>query len=312
MGGLSSHPALDDLRAFVLVAEAAGFRRASRTVGVKQSVLSRRISNLEDALGASLFERTREGVRLTYAGSRFLREVRTIFTQLDSAVRSVRAAGTATLGCIRIGTVASISGGFMGRLLRDWRRAHPDVMVEFEAGFPQENLARVAHREIDVAIMTGTPSVADLESEALWMESVFAVLPGDHSLAHRTSVQLEELQGELFIVMRHPPGPEIYDWIIRRLSSLGSSPSIREQAVGRETLLSLVGLGFGVTLASSAETGIRHPNVCFVQIESEQLPFSAVWSPANDNPALRRFLSEARALSRRWTAAPLRTPDPSP
>ena len=57
-------PNLEDLRAFVAVAEASGFRRASRDTGVKQSVLSRRVVSMEDALGASLFERNREGVRL--------------------------------------------------------------------------------------------------------------------------------------------------------------------------------------------------------------------------------------------------------
>lgn len=74
----------------------------------------------------------------------------------------------------------------------------------------------------------------------------------------------------------------------------------------------MVGLGFGTTFASSAETAIRYPNVSFIPVTGEQLPFSFVWSAANDNPALRRFLSEARALSRRWPAEPSQTPDPSP
>lgn len=304
-------PSLDDLRAFVAVAEASGFRRASRNTGVKQSVLSRRVVNMEDALGASLFERNREGVRLTYAGSHFLRDVRPIFARLDSAFRNVRQVGAAAEGCIRVGTVAAISGGFLSQLLRYWRTYHEGVAVQFEAALGQESIAKVVARQLDLAIVTGSPSALEYQTETLWSEDVVIAVSSQHAIAERQSVRLSELRAERFIVMRHPPGPDVDDWIIRRLSDLGSSPEVEEQAVGRETLFSLVGLGFGVTFASSAEMAIEYPNVSLVRVDDEQLPFSFVWSPANDNPALRRFLSEARLLSRRWPDAGIQAPDPA-
>lgn len=301
-------PTLDTLRAFVAVAEAAGFRRASRIVGAKQSVLSRRVSDLEDMLGTSLFERTREGVQLTHAGSRFLREVRPVFTGLDSAIRIARSAGAAAEGCISIGTVASISSGFLYALLRGWRSAHGAVGIQFEAGLAQEHIGRVVARQLDLAIVAGSPSSPEYETDVLWSEAVFVALPGQHALSGRDSVELEELQKQCFLVTRQPPGPDVHDWILRRFSNLGSSPTIDEQSVGRETLFSMIGLGFGITFASSAETAIHYPNVSFVQVEGEMLPFSFVWSAANDNPALRRFLSEARLLARERIGAPSRTP----
>ena len=167
-------------------------------------------------------------------------------------------------------------------------------------------------KELDLAIVTGSRSSPDYESAIFWFEDVFAALAGQHPLARQRRVQLSSLAAERFLVTRHPPGPEIYDWIISRLSGLGSRPIVEEQAVGRDTLLSLVGLGFGVTLASSAETTISYPNVSFVKLDGERLPFSFVWLPTNDNPALRRFLSGARVLSSRWLAGPSRTPDLSP
>lgn len=251
-----------------------------------------------------MFQRTRDGVELTYAGKSFLREVRTVLSGLESAVRVVRAAGTAAEGCIRIGTVASVSGGFLGQLLREWRVVHPDVTVEIEAALPQENIARISTKQLDVAIVTGSRSSPDYDSETLWFESVYAALAGQHLLAQSESIELSALNGERFLVTRHPPGPEIYDWIISRLSGLGARPIVEEQSVGRDTLISLVGLGFGVTLASSAETAIQYPNVSFVRLAGEQLPFSFIWSATNDNPALRRFLSDARLLAGRWPAVP--------
>jgi hypothetical protein len=61
----------------------------------------------------------------------------------------------------------------------------------------------------------------------------------------------------------------------------------------------LVALGFGISITNEAATATRFPEVVFRPIATAEdvLPFSAVWSPANDNPVLRRFLSLARRLS---------------
>ncbi|MEM7670953.1 MAG: LysR family transcriptional regulator, partial [Pseudomonadota bacterium] len=57
------------------------------------------------------------------------------------------------------------------------------------------------------------------------------------------------------------------------------------------------GLGRGLTLTSQATTVSTIPGVIYRPIDGEILSFSAVWSPRNDNPALRRLLSMARQMS---------------
>ena len=61
----------------------------------------------------------------------------------------------------------------------------------------------------------------------------------------------------------------------------------------------LVALGFGISIASEAATATRYPEVVFRPLATaeDMLPYSAVWLPGNDNPALRRFLSLARSLA---------------
>ncbi|MDR3472423.1 MAG: hypothetical protein P4M09_12145 [Devosia sp.] len=57
----------------------------------------------------------------------------------------------------------------------------------------------------------------------------------------------------------------------------------------------------GITITTSADAAIRYPGVALAEIFDERLPFSAIWSPRNDNhnPALRRFLSAARIRPRK-------------
>jgi DNA-binding transcriptional LysR family regulator len=85
--GADASPAQDitALRSALLVREHLGFRRASEVLGVNQSVLSRRVLALEDALGVSLFQRHAGGARPTGAGERFLREVAQALMLLQQA-----------------------------------------------------------------------------------------------------------------------------------------------------------------------------------------------------------------------------------
>ena len=84
---------------------------------------------------------------------------------------------------------------------------------------------------------------------------------------------------------------------MRELADLGRHPEIQVQSVGRDNLLPLVAIGQGLTLVSEAMTVAALPGITYRPIAGEMLPFSAVWSPANDNPSFRRLLSMAKAAS---------------
>jgi len=304
---------LKDLDSFVAVAESCGFRRAAHHLGIEQSALSRRISNLEDQLGVSLFERHRGGTRLTVAGQRFLEDVRMVFSHLESALRTVRAAGYAGEGTLKIGIVASISSSFLNALLRAYRKEHPAVAMEIIEGEPRGHIADVVGRALDIAFLTGTPQPPGCDTEQLWHEPILAALAANDPRSVSGILHLADMTEDQFIVSRLAPGPEVHDYIVQRLATLGFSPRIDHHRVTRESLMAMVGLEFGVTLISGAEAGVRYPHVAFVPLAGEVLPFSAVWSPENDNPALRRLLSAARVQAQKVkNAVPSQTLDRSP
>ena len=138
----------------------------------------------------------------------------------------------------------------------------------------------------------------------LWSEQVHVALPQDHPFAAFDVVQWNQLADSRFIVTKMDSGLEIQDFLIRHLADLGRRPTVEPRPVLRESLLALVGLGFGISLVGTAETAVTYPNVVFRPLADEMLPFSAVWAPNNDNPALRRFLSLARVQTKAKPAIP--------
>lgn len=283
------------LRYALLAAEHLSFRQAASALDVRQSAVSRRVRALEDRIGVSLFERHRAGVRVTEAGKSFLQQVGGALGELDYAIKSAGAAGRGAKGSVRIG----ISSGFLRQLVRGFAADHPGVAIDIQEGAPRSHIARVREHRVDVAFVTGEPQLNGCDVVRLWSERVFVVLPETHPLASERCVSWEMLRDERFIVKRSDAGPEVHDYVIQRFAGLGHHPHVERYAVGRETLMHLVAFGFGVSITNEAATATRFPEVVFRPIATgeDALPFSAVWSPANDNPVLRRFLSLARRLS---------------
>jgi len=267
-------------------------------LGVRESAISRRIRDLEDQLGASLFQRHSRGVCLTLAGQRFLQRARLALQQIDDGARDVAALGRSEQGNIKVGIFSSLASGFLFDLLQSYDKEHPGVLVELIEGNPAEHVGAVRQLQLDVAFITGTTEWADCETEHLWSERVFAVLPSKHRLTAKEQLDWHDLAGKSFIVSDAAPGQEIHDYLVQRLAGLGHHPEIRAQQVGRDVLLSLVAVGRGFTLTSEATTGAQIPGIAYRPIANEALPFSAVWSPKNDNPACRRLLSLARSMAR--------------
>ncbi|MGD9922141.1 MAG: LysR family transcriptional regulator [Pseudorhodoplanes sp.] len=285
------------LRYFVTAAEHGSFRKAATALGIQESAVSRRIRDLEDHLGASLFQRHNSGVLLTAAGQQFLRHARKALQQLGQGTKDVAAIGSCENGRIKIGIFSSLASGFLWELLRAYDKKHPQVRIEFIDGDPADHVSAVRQLRLDVAFITGTSGWTDCETDQLWFERVFTVLPEDHPLCSRGELDWHDLAGERFIVSEAAPGPEIYDYLVQRLAGLGRHPEIHAQYVGRDNLLSLVAIGRGLTLTSEATTVAQFPGVSYRPVVNEVLPFCAVWSRRNDNPACRSLLSLARSMA---------------
>lgn len=282
------------------VAEHLSFRHAANAIGISQSCVSARVKALEDELGVLLFERSTRGVRLTEAGRHFVEQVAAGIDQLDHAVRTAGAFARGDEGCLRIGVHAMTPGSFLTDLLGRYHEEHPGITVEISEGTARNVVMQIRAARLDIAFVAGAPELSDCHARRIWTESLVAVLPASHPLAHHAGVTWADLAGDTFLVRRGGTGPQAYDHIVLRSAGRWPVPSILRFEVERGTLLSMIAQGYGVTIAGEAAALVDTPGVVFRPFldEPEPVPFSAVWSPYNRGAALRNLLSLADEMKR--------------
>lgn len=120
---------LRHLRCFLAVAEELHFARAAERLHIEQSPLSRTIKELEEELGEQLFVRTSRSTRLTRAGKLFHEHVPRVFTALQQARDSVKAAANGFHGQLRIALSDGITPSRLPSLLALCRQEEPEVEI---------------------------------------------------------------------------------------------------------------------------------------------------------------------------------------
>ena len=139
----------DDLRFFLVLSEAGSVRSASADLGVSHSTVSRRIEQLEEQVGTTLFDRTPEGFRLTDAGTGIISSARRISDEVNSIERQVAGEDARLSGRIRV-TMPDIAAThiFMDDFA-EFTQRYPDIELELEVSYDVFDLSR---READLAI----------------------------------------------------------------------------------------------------------------------------------------------------------------
>ncbi|KAB2726429.1 LysR family transcriptional regulator [Brucella anthropi] len=290
---------LRSLRYVLAAAESMSFSGAALALKTKVSTVSRRVRHFEDSIGVSLFERTSAGVRLTVAGARFLNEIVPAIQTIEMALHHADAAGRVELGTVRIGIITTLAGGFLRELIAAFDDQYPGVFLDVRTGGRRDHLSKIRSREIDVAFLTGNGPQLDCDVQELWNERVHVAMSADHPLAEHADVDWPDLENERFVVSAQEPGPEVHDYIVRRIADYSTYPQVTYRPMDLETLMHTIALGREITVVSEGWTSMRFPDLALRPLTASEdiVPFSAVWSPLNDNPALRWFISFARNLS---------------
>ncbi|MFT8646571.1 LysR family transcriptional regulator [Gluconacetobacter sp.] len=177
---------------FNAVRDHGSIREAARQLNVTPSALTRQIAQMEDEIGAPLFDRLPGGMVLTAVGEIVARHIVTVMQDAVRTDEQIAALAGMRGGRIGVMMVEGIAGDLMARLLARMTRVWPDIDLHAETGSPAQIVAALSGGTTDLGIAFSLNEPDDLRRVAVARFPVGVVMPADHPLAGRRSVRMED------------------------------------------------------------------------------------------------------------------------
>ncbi|TFY87729.1 LysR family transcriptional regulator [Pseudomonas nabeulensis] len=286
---------LRHLRCFLAVAEELHFSRAAERLHIEQSPLSRVIKELEEELGARLFDRNRRGTRLTPAGQVFRKDVHRLFTILEQARENVRSVASGRQGTLRI----AVSDGAIEPRLSAWlarcREEEPEVEVQIVEVPLAEQLRGLREGHFDAGLARADDTGNDIVTHAVWHDPLLLALPMRHPLLAHAQVPMTEVV-RYPVIACHAGVCEGYcRQVGRLLLGLPDEPNLVGHATSLNMMLTLVAAGYGIGFVTTDQmVACRHPDVVvrpILESNAAVLKTYVLRLDANDSEQLSRFIA---------------------
>lgn len=286
------------IRYFMAVAETGSFTRGAERANVTQPTLSAGIKRLEESLGTRLFERGR-AAQLTPSGARFLPRARLLLQEWTAARRELRQDSRPVQLRLRLGYIPGLPGQRLTALLGSFTAAHPDIAMEtLEA--PAATLAkRLDMDRIDAAVLPLDDGDDD-HALPLFRQRYLLAVPQNHTLAHRSSARIIDLQDQPFVIR---PQAEIMPAAEKLFDALNVRPRIIGRAESDAGLLALVEAGIGIAILPHWLPGDSVATLILPELRDTHR-IGLIWRN-DENAALTQFRDFAAGHD--WDAAARRT-----
>jgi DNA-binding transcriptional LysR family regulator len=306
---------LRQLRYFVAVAEELSFRRAAERLHISQPPLSRAISELESALGASLLQRSTTRVSLTPAGEKALKHAYPI---LELADRFADAVGSSVRNRSQLafGATVAVPPQHVADVQSTAHRVLGAQFGRFGSGLVSGELLKgLREGEWDFVIV-GMPAQLDgLQVAPVGEEPLVAALPATHPAAQKKQLRLTDIVRLPIFWWPRSFNPPYFDAVKQLFREQRFLPKIVLVPVAQFDTIERIGRGEGFTLINQSRSSIKIEGVVYrpvLGIESIAIRLGLVWrDPALNETGnlladdIRALLSgKPRARLRRSTGAP--------
>lgn len=256
---------IEQLQAFLAVADTGSFQEAALQCGVSQPTISRQIQALEADLGAALFHRSSQA-SLTLAGDIFLRRAKKIWQEWQTVHQELLDLHQGKQTELCIGAIHSICTNFLPTLLPKFCQQFPQVQLRVTALGSDRALKVLRDGLVDLVIVMNnhfTNQIAGLVSHTLYDEPIRLLMAADHPLAQLPIIPWPDLMNypqvifkdgygmrrlvEAEFLRRHTPlqaalelnTPEAFRGVIRESQMLAFLPESALREAAKDPLLTV-------------------------------------------------------------------------
>jgi LysR family transcriptional regulator, nitrogen assimilation regulatory protein len=179
-----------ELKALVTVAETGSVTKAAELLHVVQPAVTRQIQALEHELGVSLFDRTRQGMRLTAAGATLAERARRALTELDRARAELSPPPGGVTGMVSVGLLESMVDLLAQPLVSAVLRGHPGIELRVLTAYSGHLERWLDDGDLDASLLYNLKSTPSLNVRTLVREKLWVVAPAADGLSADQPVPL--------------------------------------------------------------------------------------------------------------------------
>jgi len=250
---------LQQLQAFIAVAERGSFRAAADQIHLSPPALSRRIEKLESIIGTRLFNRTTRQVELTSIGRVFLERARAAIDDLESAILGISDIAVTRSGRVTVACVPSAAIYFLPQVISGFSAKYPSIRIRVIDESMSQTLQSVLAGESDFGIGFMPTLMPEIAFEGIHIDPFVIAMRQDHPLAKRQSVNWSQIESEQLIsVARSSGNRQLLDDV---MSKAGLKPNYAFEVSHIGTLLGMVEAGLGIAAVPRTSLPANHPTV---------------------------------------------------
>ena len=275
------------------------FGRAASRLAVSQPALSVQIRQLEEMVGARLFDWHTRQVALTEAGRVFDQAARRLLRDVDAAVAATRQAHEGGLGMLRVGFGPTLMLSTLAHVIRTYRLRYPGVRVDLRELATSEQVDALLRGDLDIGFVRGAEADPRLHVELFAREPLVIAVNRDHRCARQARVRLSDLADDPWVLFPRAIAPHFHDQVIALCRAAGFAPKVVQESREVHTTVGLVGAGVGVTVVPETVRRMAGVDVVYKPIPRASLRLSIVRPSGPVRPVVETFLSVARGAAHR-------------
>jgi len=284
------------LRYFLAVATERNFSRAAERLHMAQPPLSRQIQQLEQEVGAELFDRGSRPMALTEAGRLFYEHAIQVTRRMDELKESMRSYINANRPRFVVGFVPSVLYARLPDIIREFRRAAPDIDLRLIEMMSMEQISALKEGRVDAAFGRVRFDDPAVERRVLREERLVAALPiGHRLLAGERPIDLADFTGEPLIVYPREPRPSYADQVLSLLRDQGVMPSAVHEVRELQTALGLVAAEDGICIVPASVHMMGRRDIIFRELAQKASSPIILSHPRGDTSPSLVILTEVLA-----------------
>jgi LysR family hydrogen peroxide-inducible transcriptional activator len=272
---------LKQFRYFDQLARHGHFGRAAEACGISQPALSVQIKDLEQELGATLFERGPRQVRLTRFGEEFATRVRDLLRQVDELGEMARASQDELIGRLRIGIIPTVAPYLLPSIVGELATTHAGLDIHVRETVTPKLIEELAEGRLDTAILALPVSEISLHEEPLFDERFVLVRPAEDE--DKPVPDRETLREMRLLLLEE--GHCFRDQALSFCNLQTALPRELLEGSSLSTLVQMVGAGIGITLipemAVPVETRSAKVSVARFNAPEPSRRIGMVWRKSN-------------------------------